>query len=43
MQFENKMSDMTPYESMIKSLTNRDKSKRKVKLVEEKLLEVYFN
>ncbi|XP_012554533.2 PHD finger protein 14 [Hydra vulgaris] len=36
------MTELTPYELMIKSLTNRDKSKRKVKLVEEKLLEFAF-
>ena len=38
---EEKAED-SPYESMVRSLTNRGKNKRKVKLVEDKLIQLTF-
>ena len=38
---DNKNED-SPYETLVRSLTNRGKNKRKVKLVEDKLIQLTF-
>jgi hypothetical protein len=42
MSKKNQNEEDSPYESMVKSLTTRAKNKRKVKLVEDKLIQLTF-